>query len=134
MNRVLLIDRDPELTRALGMACLEGGIAVRMAENLCDGVRYMLHVPVSVVLIEAALLRLAGRDQARLFDIVAPGVPVVVILPQGVSTEERVRLELEGFAVVTRPFEIAEVLAKVELRSRPATARPAAARVEATCG
>lgn len=128
MNRVLLIDRDPDFTRTVGMACLRAGIAVRMAENLCEGVRCMLDAPVSAVLIEAGLLRLGGPEQIRLFDLVAPGVPVVVTLAEGAPTEERVRLELQGFTVVARPFEIAEVLAKIEPVARPGGGHPALAR------
>ena len=40
MNRILLIDRDRTLGASLGMACLERGIAIRMAETFCEGVRY----------------------------------------------------------------------------------------------
>jgi DNA-binding response OmpR family regulator len=133
MNRVLLIHRDPEISRALGMACIEGGIAVRMVENLCEGVRYMLHVPVSAILIEASLLRLAASDQSRLFELVAPGVPVVVMVPPSASTEERVRLEVQGFTVVSRPFDMAELLAKIEPLVRPMSRPGAESSVEALC-
>jgi len=135
MNRVLLVDRDPEFARAMGMACLGAGVAIRMVENLCDGVRLMLHAPVSLVVVEAALLRLAGPDQVHLFDVVAPGVPVVVTVPAETSAEERVRLEIQGFLVMTKPLDIAEVLAKAEPHARPSPAgRAAAAEVGMLCG
>jgi DNA-binding response OmpR family regulator len=133
MNRVLLIDRDSEFTRAIGMACLNGGIAVRMAENVAEGVRYMLHFPVSAILVEASLLRLAAPEQRRLFDMVAPGVPVVVMVPSEAVTEDRVRLELQGFAVVAKPFDIAEMLAKIKPLAPPRAPRPPA-RVDSLCG
>ena len=127
MNRVLLIDRDPDFARATGMTCMEHGIAIRMAENLCEGVRYLLDAPVSAILIDAALLRLAAPDQLRLFDAVAPGAPVVVMVPAEAPTGDRVRLEIQGFVVVAKPFDIGEVLAKIEPLARLAAARPAAA-------
>lgn len=136
MNRVLLIDTDKEFARALGMACLAGGIAIRLAENLCEGVRFMLDAPVSAVLVEARVLRLAGPDQSRLFDIVAPGIPVVVTVAADASTEERVRLELQGFTVVPKPFDIVELLAKLEplARTRWTSRAAVAAEVAALCG
>jgi DNA-binding response OmpR family regulator len=117
------------------MACLEHEIAIRMAENLCEGVRYLLDAPVSAILVEVSLLRLAAADQLRLFDVVAPGAPVVVMLPAEAPSEERVRLEIQGFAVVRKPFDIVEVLAKIEPLARPRAWRPAAAaRVDAIRG
>ena len=47
MNRILVIDRDRTLGASLAMTCLERGVAIRMAETFCEGVRYMLEAPVS---------------------------------------------------------------------------------------
>lgn len=135
MTRVLLIDADRALARSVAVACIAEGIAVRLAESLCEGVRYMVDGPVSVVLIDAALMRLPAGDQARLFDAVAPGVPVVALVPAGASLEETVRLEMQGYQVCPKPFDLRDILAKVEVPARSLPARPgAAARVEALCG
>jgi len=135
MTRVLLIDGDRALARSVAMACIEDGLAVRLAETLCEGVRYMVDGPVSVVLIDADLMRLPANDQARLFDAVAPGVPVVALVRAGASVEETVKLGVQGFQVFAKPFALRDVLAKVEVPARSLPARPgAAARVEALCG
>ena len=76
MTRVLMIDGDRAFAQSIAMSCISAGIAVRLAETLCEGVRYMMEGPVSAVLIDSALMRLSGGDQVRLFDAVAPGVPV----------------------------------------------------------
>jgi DNA-binding response OmpR family regulator len=116
------------------MTCIEDGIAIRLAETLCEGVRHMADGPISVVLIDAALMRLPGSDQARLFDAVAPGVPVVALVREGTSVEETVKLEVQGFRVFAKPFDLQDVLAKVELPARSLPARPgAAAEIEALC-
>ena len=62
MIRLLTIDGDRNRAQALAMECLEDGVAVRMAETLCEGVRYLLDAPVSLVLSEAGLLRMATSD------------------------------------------------------------------------
>lgn len=134
MTRVLMIDGDRALAQSVAMACMESGVAVRMAETLCEGVRYMLESPVSIVLIDSGVLRLSGSDQARLFDSVAPGVPVVVLVKPGARMEERVKLELQGFHVMSTPFDVRDVLAKVEPGTRVPVSRPeAAAHVDAVC-
>lgn len=135
MNRVLLIDHDHVAAHAAGMTCLEQGVAFRTADTLCDGVRVLLDAPVSLILIDAGLVRLSPAEQARMFDAVAPEVPVVVLVKPNAPLEEHVRFEAEGFRVVPKPTDMAAILAKVEMTARPAPARRGAvARVQALCG
>jgi DNA-binding response OmpR family regulator len=135
MMRVLMIDGDRALAQSVAMACFAEGVAVRLAETLCEGVRFMVDGSVSVVLIDAGLMRLSGADQIRLFETVAPGVPVVVVVPDDASVDERVKFQVQGFQVVSKPFEVRDVLAKVERPGRSPRARPgAAAEVEKLCG
>jgi DNA-binding response OmpR family regulator len=134
MIRLLTIDGDRNRAQALAMECLEDGVAVRMAETLCEGVRYLLDAPVSLVLAEAGLLRMATSEQARLFEAVAPGVPVILTVDAGAKVEDLVNLELQGFRVMTRPFALGDLLAKVELPAMTAPARPdARERVDTVC-
>ncbi len=51
MNRVLVIDQDSTTTtRTLGLACLQRGIGVALADNVCEGVRVLLETVVDLVL------------------------------------------------------------------------------------
>ena len=135
MIRLLTIDGNRNRAQALAMECLEHGVAVRMAETLCDGVRHLLETPVSLVLVEAGMVRMATPDQTRLFDAVAPGVPVILTVDAGARVEDRVDLELQGFHVVGRPFALRDLLAKIERPAKVAPARrDARARIEAACG
>lgn len=134
MIRVLTIDGNRSRAQALATECLEQGVAVRIAETLCEGVRCLLDTPVSLVLAEAGLMRMAGADQVRLFDAVAPGVPVIVTVDAGARVEDLVDLELHGFHAVSRPFALRDVLAKVEPPAKAVPSRGGArARVEALC-
>ncbi len=135
MNRILLIDRDRTLGASLGMACLERGIAIRMAETFCEGVRVLMDAPATAVLVTVAALQTAGADRGRIFETVAPGVPVIVMVEAGTPVEEQVRFELQGFRVLAKPFAPEDVLDKIEWADKPGPARPyAAARVRAICG
>ena len=134
MIRLLTIDGDRNRAQALAMECLEQGVAVRLAETLCEGVRYLLDAPVSLVLAEARMLRMAGADQARLFEAVAPGVPVILAVDAGAKVEDRVDLELQGFRVTTRPFTLGDLLAKIERPAKGTSARRhARERVDTVC-
>src|SRR5262245_20716219 len=134
MTRVLLIDDDRPLAESVAVDWMESGIAVRLAETLCEGVRCVLYNPVSLVLIDAGLMRLSGSDQSRLFDAVAPGVPVVVLTRAGTGIEEMAKYQVQGFRVVAKPFDIRDVLAKVDVPSRAsALCAGAGAEIDALC-
>jgi DNA-binding response OmpR family regulator len=135
MRRVLLIDNDRPMNHAFSVRCLEEGTAVRIAETLCEAVRYLVESPVSVVVVDAGLIRLAPAEQAQVFEMVAPGVPVVVMVKANAPMEEHVRFEIEGFRVMAKPVDPGELLAKVEAVSgRTPASRDARARVRALCG
>jgi DNA-binding response OmpR family regulator len=134
MIRLLTIDGDRKRAQALALECLEQGVAVRMAETLCEGVRSLLDAPVSLVLAEAGVLRMAKGEQVHLFESVAPGVPVILTVDAGAKVEDLVDLELQGFRVMSRPFALRDLLAKVERPAKVALARrDARARVETVC-
>ena len=61
----------------IGLPCLEREVGVVMADNLCEGVRALLRASVSLIVVDAALLRLTPKEHATLFERVAPIVPVV---------------------------------------------------------
>jgi DNA-binding response OmpR family regulator len=113
MNRVLVIDQDRATREQLGLECLGCDLGVALAENLCEGVRVLLSLTVSLIVIEAAALRLTLREHAVLFERVAPGVPVVVTVGPDTSLETRVALELAGFRVMTRPVTAGELVDKI---------------------
>ncbi|HEV8587193.1 MAG TPA: response regulator [Methylomirabilota bacterium] len=112
MTRVLVIEQDSPTTHALGLACLQRGIGVAFADNVCEGVRVMLEAMVDLVLVDGATLRLAPRELASLFERVAPGVPVVVAVRPDAPLDARVALELAGFRVLTKPVSVDELVEK----------------------
>jgi DNA-binding response OmpR family regulator len=112
MNRVLVIDQDSTTTQTLGLACLQRGLGVVFADNVCQGVRVVLDTPVDLVLLDVAALRVTPREVATVFDRLAPGVPLAVAVAAQTSLELRVRLELAGFRVLTKPVSIDELMEK----------------------
>jgi DNA-binding response OmpR family regulator len=113
MNRVLVIDRDSTTTtRTLGLACLQRGIGVAFADNVCEGVRVLLETVVDLVLVDVAALRLTPREVVTLFARVAPGVPLGVAVRPETPLDSRVALELAGFRVLTKPVTVEELVEK----------------------
>jgi hypothetical protein len=110
LRTILIIDQDRATAHHFALACLKRGIGTALVETVCEGVRLLLTESVSLIVVEPSLLRLSARDQAVLFDRVAPGVPVVIAAPPTASLEARVGWELVGFAVVPRPVDVEDVL------------------------
>jgi DNA-binding response OmpR family regulator len=135
MTRVLMIDGNRKLTESVGRQCLERRIAVRMTDTFCEGIRQLLDVPASLVLLSADLVRLPGVELAKLFETIAPGVPVVVRVESGGGMDAQVKFELHGFRVVREPVDVGDLLAKSSLSARVVQPSPsaAAAAVEAAC-
>jgi len=113
MNRVLVIDQNRVTREQLGLACLGQDVGVALAENLCEGIRVLLSLPVSLIVVDAGALRLTLREHVTLFERVAPQVPVVVTVAPEASLESRVAFELAGFRVLARPVTVQELLEKV---------------------
>ena len=57
MNRILVIDQDRSAMEKVGLACLEQGIGVAMADNVCEGVRILLGESIGLVLVDGLELR-----------------------------------------------------------------------------
>ena len=119
MNRILVIDQDRAAMEKLGLACLEQGIGVAMADNVCEGVRVLLGQEISLVLVDGLELRFGPRDSATLFERVAPDVPVVVMVRADDDLGRVVALELAGFRVVTRPVAVQDLFAKMAAEALP---------------
>jgi DNA-binding response OmpR family regulator len=119
MNRVLVIDADREVAHTLALGCLEAGIAVRIAETLAEGERWLAAVPIALVVVEASVLRAAAADDVTRLTAAARDIPLVASLDAATTVEERAGLELAGFRVETGPVDLVQTLTKTEVeRSR----------------
>jgi CheY-like chemotaxis protein len=110
LKRLLLIHQDAATAQRMALRCLEKGVAVVIAENVCEAVRTLATTPVALIVVDLDRLRLGIRDQAALFDHVAPGVPVIVAVRPTLPLEKRAALDLAGFRVLPSPLEPDDVL------------------------
>ena len=124
MDRILVIDQDRTAREQIGLACLERGVGVVMAETVCEGVRIVLSTPVSSIVVDQRVLRLTPREQGTLFDRVAPGAPVVVVIGPETPLDVRVAHELAGFRVAVRPVLVEDLLEKTLAEPVAAEALP----------
>ena len=99
----------------VGLACFERGIGVLLAENVCEAVRTLSTTSVSLIVVDAALLRLTPTEHATIFAQVAPSANVVVVVNADTALEGRVAYEAVGFRALTRPVTADDLLKEVAL-------------------
>ena len=115
MSRFVMIDRDRTMMQEVGLACFERGIGVVLAENVCEAVRALSTTSVSLIVADAALLRLTPAEHAAMFARVAPSANVVVVVNPDTPLEGRVAYEAVGFRALTRPVTAQDLLKEVAL-------------------
>jgi len=118
MECVLVIDRDQTAARSLGLARLERDVEVAAVDTLSEGVRVLLSRHVSLIVVDVKLLHQSPAEHATLFERVAPGVPVVVVVRPGTPQAIRARFEGRGFDVLTRPLVVEDLVEKGASGSR----------------
>lgn len=129
--RVLVIEDDPDIAGFVGKGLTEAGYTVEVASDGEAGLRRALqHPSYDALVVDLMLPRLDGlRLIATLRErgITSP----VLILSARRSVDERVQgLQSGGDDYLTKPFAMAELVARVQALIRRSTAAPSATRVK----
>ena len=127
MKRLLLVEDEPGLVLTLTDRLAREGYAVESSADGESGLERAAKEPFDLVLLDVMLPRLNGFDVLR--DLRRRGIetPVIMLTARGQVTGKVVGLKLGADDYVTKPFEMMELLARIEakLRRAPATPHPA---------
>ncbi len=126
MKRLLLIEDEPGLVLTLRDRLTREGYLVETSRDGESGLERAAGEAFDLVLLDVMLPRLNGFDVLR--DLRKRGVdtPVIMLTAKGQIVDKVVGLKLGADDYVTKPFEMVELLARIEakLRRAPATAHP----------
>ncbi len=125
-GRILIIDDEPQITRALRAALSAQGFDVRTANDPEEGLHVFRDWAPDLVITDLMMPGLSGVDVCRAIRCQGP-TPVLVL---SVRDHERSKVEaLDAGAddYVTKPFGIQELLARVRAHLRRAPERTTAA-------
>lgn len=123
MKRVLVVDDEPQLLRALQINLRAEGYAVAVAANGTDALRLAASKPPDVLVLDLGLPDMDGAEVIR-------GIrgwsdmPIVVLSARHGSTDKVEALDAGADDYVTKPFGLDELLARlraVERRSAHAS-------------
>ena len=126
MKRIFLIEDEPGIVLTLTDRLTREGYAVDSATDGESGLERASKEPFDLVLLDLMLPRMSGFDVCRELRKRGIETPVIMLTARGQVVDKVVGLKLGADDYVTKPFEMAELLARVEahLRRAPATPHP----------
>jgi two-component system alkaline phosphatase synthesis response regulator PhoP len=124
VKRLLLVEDEPGLVLTLTDRLAREGYAVETTADGESALERATLEPFDLVLLDVMLPRLNGFDVLR--DLRRRGIetPVIMLTARGQTVDKVVGLKLGADDYVTKPFEMVELLARVEAKLRRAPAAP----------
>jgi two-component system, OmpR family, alkaline phosphatase synthesis response regulator PhoP len=127
VKRVLLIEDEPGLVMTLTDRLTREGYAVEASGDGESGLERASAEAFDLVLLDVMLPRLGGFDVMRELRRRGIETPVIMLTARGQVVDKVVGLKLGADDYVTKPFDMVELLARIEakLRRAPTVPHPA---------
>src|ERR1700690_227785 len=123
-ERILVIEDDRAVQKALKRLFEAEGFAVDIAGNGAEGLEMFRAAPPSVLVLDLSLPGTPGQDVCREISQAAPSVPIVILSAKTEVMDKVLLLELGAHDYVTKPFSPRELLARVRTAMRRSTRTP----------
>jgi len=120
-RRILVVEDDPSISFGLRMNLEAEGYEVGVAEDGRAGLERLTDEAWDVIILDVMLPKLNGFEVIKHMRSHGLDTPVLMLSAKSAETDKVMGLELGAEDYITKPFGIAEVLAriKVALRRRP---------------
>jgi len=120
-RRILVIEDDPSISLGLRMNLEAEGYLVGVAEDGRAGLDRVSNEPWDAIILDVMLPKLNGFEVIKHMRSLGHNIPVLMLSAKSAESDKVMGLDLGAEDYVTKPFGIAEVLAriKVALRRRP---------------
>ena len=127
MKRILLVEDEPGLVLTLRDRLTKDGYSVESTPDGESGLERAAREAFDLVLLDVMLPRINGFDVLRELRKRGVATPVIMLTAKGQVTDKVAGLKLGADDYVTKPFEMVELLARVEakLRRAPVNVHPA---------
>jgi two-component system alkaline phosphatase synthesis response regulator PhoP len=123
-KRILLVEDEPGLVLTLRDRLSREGYAVDTAIDGESGLERAAGEAFDLVLLDVMLPRLGGFDVLKELRKRNVETPVIMLTARGQVVDKVVGLKLGADDYVTKPFEMMELLARIEAKLRRAPAAP----------
>jgi two-component system, OmpR family, alkaline phosphatase synthesis response regulator PhoP len=122
-KRILLVEDEPGLVLTLTDRLVKEGFVVESARDGETGLQRATNESFDLILLDVMLPRKNGLDVCRDLRQLSVQTPVIMLTARGQIVDKVVGLKLGADDYVTKPFEMIELLARIEalLRRTPTT-------------
>ncbi len=117
-RRILLVEDEAGLRLTLTHRLADEGYEVETAPDGEQGLRRATDKTFDLVILDVMLPGMSGFDVCRELRRSAVATPVLILTARGEVVDRVVGLKLGADDYLTKPFEMAELLARVEVRLR----------------
>jgi DNA-binding response OmpR family regulator len=124
-RRILVIEDDPSISLGLRMNLSTEGYEVGIAEDGRTGLDRALGEPWDAIILDIMLPHLNGFEVVKHMRLLGNDTPVLMLSAKSAETDKVMGLELGAEDYITKPFGIAEVLARIKVVLRRRPQRPA---------
>ena len=127
MSRVLVVEDDAAILRGLADNLAGEGYDVRTARSGEEGLRIIRDAHPDLVVLDVMLPGLSGLEVCRRVRREGIRTPILVLTARGEEVDRVTGLDLGADDYVTKPFSVAELLARVRAvlrRAQPGEALP----------
>ena len=124
MKRILLIEDEPGIVLTLTDRLTREGYSVESAVDGESGLERATRDAFDLLLLDLMLPRMGGFDVCKELRKRGIETPVIMLTARGQVVDKVVGLKLGADDYVTKPFEMAELLARVEAQLRRAPLSP----------
>ena len=128
MKRLLLVEDEPGLVLTLRDRLTREGYTVDTSADGESGLERAAGEAFDLVLLDVMLPRINGLDVLRELRKRGIETPVIMLTAKGQVVDKVVGLKLGADDYVTKPFEMMELLARIEAKLRRAPLAPASGR------
>ncbi|HEY4121388.1 MAG TPA: response regulator transcription factor [Byssovorax sp.] len=115
---VLLVEDDDSISMGLEMNLTAEGYAVLVAKDGEEGLALARETNADLLILDVMLPRLNGFEILRTLRSEGRRVPIIMLSARGAEMDKVMGLELGAEDYITKPFGLAEVLARVKAALR----------------
>lgn len=127
MKRLLLVEDEPGLVLTLTDRLTSEGYLVETAQDGEAGLARALAEPFDLLILDVMLPHRNGLDVCRHLRERGVHTPIIMLTARGQVVDKVVGLKLGADDYVTKPFEMMELLARIEAQIRRGSALPTTA-------
>jgi two-component system OmpR family response regulator/two-component system alkaline phosphatase synthesis response regulator PhoP len=118
LRRILIIEDQAVIRKAIRMACEKDGYEVVEAANGSEGLRLVAQAEPDLILLDVVLPDTSGLDVCREVRKSGSGVPIIILSAKTDESDMVAGLEIGADDYITKPFRARELLARIAAHLR----------------